>query len=145
MPPVARIAIGALSFFGFTLAALLFFYAGNPWIERGEIPFSGSRFFDSASFGMAGLLCVFVNVRLVQGKAWAWWTALAVSVLMLAFGALVFISALHPRDDFARSESGFGLGISVILMTPAAIASILLIMPAVRRSYVFSARSGSPR
>ena len=142
MPPVARIAIGVVCFFGLALAALLFFYAGSPWIEQREIPFFGSRFFDSALFGVAGLFCVFVDIRLLQGKAWAWWTTLAASTLTLAFGVLVFVSALHPRDDFARSESGFGLGISVILMTPAAIAGTLLILPPVRRRFV---SSGSKR
>jgi len=83
MSPVAKIAIGLVCFLGFILATLLFFYAGNPWIEEREIPIFGSRFLDSTLFGLAGLFCVFVNIRLMQGKAWAWWTALAASVLIL--------------------------------------------------------------
>jgi hypothetical protein len=133
----AKVAIGVVCFLGLLLAALLFFYAKSLWIEQREIYF-GSRFFNSAVSGMAGLFCVFVSMRLMQGKAWAWWTALAGSVLALVFGVLIFFSALHPRDDFARSESGFGLGISAIVMTPAVIANILLVLPPVRRRFVFS-------
>jgi hypothetical protein len=113
----------------------VFFSAGSPWIEQPEIPF----LFDS-TLCLAGLFCVFVNIRL-QGKAWAWWTTLAAIALTLAFGVLIFVSALHPRDDFARSER-IWTRFSVILMTPAAIASTLLILPPVRRRYE---ASGSKR
>jgi hypothetical protein len=135
---LTRIALGVVCFFGLTFATLLLFYAGSPWIEQRAIPFFGSRFYDSVLFGIAGLFCVYVNIRLIQGKAWAWWTALTANVLTLALGVLIFISALHPRDDFARSESGFGIGISVILVAPTAIATILLILPPVRRRFGFS-------
>ena len=55
------------------------FAAVNPWVDHHEIPFLGSRFYDSALFGVAGFLCVFVIVRLIQGKLWAWWIAFAVA------------------------------------------------------------------
>jgi len=139
---LARIAIGAVCFFGLALAAVLLLYAGSPWVEQRAIPFFGSRFYDSSLFGIAGLFTVFVSVRLLQGKAWAWRAALAASVLMLALGVLIFISALNPRDEFARSESGFGIGISVIVMAPALIATILLILPPVRRKFAFSSSTG---
>jgi hypothetical protein len=134
MSAVAKIAIGVVCFFGFTLAALLFFYAVNPWIEQAEIPVFRSRVYDAGLFGVTGLLCLFVTIRLIQGRTWAWWSTFAVSLLTLGLGSFVFISALHPRDDFARSESGFGLGIAVFLMTPGAISGVLL--PSVRRTYV---------
>jgi hypothetical protein len=131
-----RIAIGIVCFLGFTLAALLFFAAVNPWVDPREIPFLGSRFYDSALFGAAGFLCVFVEVRLIQGRLWAWWIAFAVSLVTIGLGVLLFVSALHPRDDFARSESGFGLGIGFILMTLGAIPSVLLGLPPVRRRFL---------
>jgi hypothetical protein len=131
----AKIAIGIVCFFGFALAASFFIYAVNPWIDQHEIPFLGSRTYDSLLFGAAGLLCAYVSIRLIHGRTWAWWTALAASILTLGFGGLHFVSALHPRDDFARSESGFGLGIGLILMTAGAIPSILLSLPAVRRRF----------
>jgi hypothetical protein len=142
MPTTTRIALGVVCFWGLALAALLLFYAGNPWIDKREIPFFGSRFYDSAVFGLAGLSCVSINLRLMQGKAWAWWTVFAASMLTLALGVFIFVSSLRPRDDFARSESGFGIGISVILMTSAAMTSILLALPFVRRRFVFSGSKG---
>ena len=135
MARVVRVAIGVVCLFGFTLAALFFFAAVNPWIDQHEIPFLGSRFYDSTLFGVAAFLCVFVGVRLVQGKLWAWWIAFAVSLVTTGFGVLLFVSALHPRDDFARSESGFGLGLGLILMTLGTIPSVLLALPLVRRKF----------
>ena len=41
MSAVVRIAIGVVCLFGFTLAALLFFYAANPWMERVGVPLLG--------------------------------------------------------------------------------------------------------
>ncbi len=130
-----RIAVGVICLFSFTLALLFFFYAVNPWIEKAEIPFTGSRVNDSVLFGLTALLCVFVSIRLIQRRIWAWWTAFAVSVLTLVLGVVLFVSVLHPRNDFDRSEGGFGLVISLILMTPSAITVTLLSLPFVRRRF----------
>jgi len=135
MATVVRVTIGVVCLFGFALAALLLLAAVNPWIDQHEIPFLGSRFYDSAMFAIAGLLCAFVVVRLIQSKSWAWWVAFATGLVTIGFGVLFFVTALHPRDDFARSESGLGLGISVILMTLGAIPSVLLALPPVRRKF----------
>jgi hypothetical protein len=135
MSTVARIAIGVVCFFGFTLAALLFLYAVNPWVDQREIPLFSSRIYDTGLLGAAGLFCVFVSIRLVHGKTWAWWTAFAVSVITLGLGVFVFVSALHPHDDFARSEAGFGLGIGIILTIPGTISGVLLSLPSVRRRF----------
>ena len=135
MATVVRVAISIACFFGFTLAAILLFAAVNPWVDQHEIPFLHSRLYDSALFGVAGFLGVFAGVRLIQGRLWAWWIAFAVGLVTTGFGVLLFISALHPRDDFARSESGFGLGIGFILMTVGAIPSVLLALPPVRRKF----------
>lgn len=135
MSAIAKVAVGVVCLFGFAFAALLFFGAVNPWIDQHEIPFFGSRVCDSALLGVAGLLCVYVSIRLIQAKTWAWWSALVVSVLTLGFGVFLFVAALHPRDDFARSESGFGLGMGFILMTVGAIPGVLLSLPSVRRRF----------
>jgi hypothetical protein len=135
---LTRIALGVVCFLGLSFAALLLLYAVSPWIEQRAFPVSGSQSHDSVLFGIAGLSCVYVNIRLIQGKAWAWWTTLSVNVLILVLGVVVFISALNPRDDFGRSESGFGIGISVLLGTPAAIATVLLILPPVRRRFALA-------
>lgn len=130
-----RVAVGIVCCWGFALAALLFLYAVSPWIDHKEIPFFGSRASDTALFGAAELICVFVILRFIQGKRWAWWTAFAVSTLILGLGALLLYSSLHARTDFERSESGFGFGVSIILMTPSAICSALLALPCVRRRF----------
>jgi uncharacterized membrane protein YbjE (DUF340 family) len=136
MAAVVRVAIGIVCFFGFILAALLFVAAVNPWVDQHEIPFLVSRFYDSDVFGVAGFLCLFVGVRLIQGKLWAWWVAFVVSLVTAGLGVLFFIFALNPRGDFARSESGFGLGTGLILMTLGMITSVLLGLPPVRRKFL---------
>jgi hypothetical protein len=112
---VGKVALGIVCCCGFALAALLLLYAASPWIDHKAIAVFGSRPTDTVLFGAAGLICAFVTTRLIQGRHWAWWTAFAVSVLILGLGIFVCYSALHPQSDFARSESGFEIGISIIL------------------------------
>jgi hypothetical protein len=64
----ARIAVGIVCCWGLAFATLLFFYAVNPWIDHKEIPVFGSRASDAALFGAAGLMCVFVIRRFIQGR-----------------------------------------------------------------------------
>jgi drug/metabolite transporter (DMT)-like permease len=130
-----RVAVGIVCCWGFALTALSFFYAVGPWTDPKEIPVFHSRLLDTALFGMAGLISLFVIARLIQGRRWAWWTAFVVSILILGLGAFLFYSSLHARTDFERSESGSALGVSMILMTPAAMCSVLLALPGVRRRF----------
>jgi hypothetical protein len=134
----AKIAIGIVCFWGVALAALLFFYAASPWIEHEAIPSFHSRFADTLLFGTAGLICLFVITRLIQGRRWAWWTALAVSTAILALGAVLLYSSFHAKTEFERSESGFGIGVSLILITPTTMSSVLLVLPFVRRRFITS-------
>jgi hypothetical protein len=131
-----KLAVGFVCCSGIAFAALLFFYAVNPWIDHKEIPVLSSRLSDTALFGPAGLICVFVILRFIQGRQWAWWTVFVANTMILGLGAFLLYSSLHARTDFERSESGFGLGLSIILMTPTAICSVLLALPAVRRRFV---------
>jgi hypothetical protein len=135
MSAVVKIAVGVVCFFGFGLASLLLMYAVSPWIDRAVIPFFGSRVYDTVLFGVTGALSALTSIRLIQGKMWAWWAALAVSGIILGLGVLLLFTTLHPRDDFARSEAGFGMGISIILTLPGAISTVLLSLPRVRRRF----------
>jgi len=130
-----KVALGIVCCCGFALAALSFLYAVNPWIDHKEIPVFGSPPSDTVLFAAAGLICAFVTTRLIQGRRWAWWTAFVVSVVILGSGAFLLYSSLRPQNDFERSESGFGVGISIILTAPSFIASVLLALPCVRRRF----------
>ena len=130
-----RIEIAVVSFFGLTLCTLFIFYAVSPWSDHNEIPFFGSRFRDTALFSILGLSSLCITIQLLRGRWWAWWSALAVSVLTLSMAVFLLVVTLHPRDDFARSEGGFGLFLSLCLMLPGAVSIILLTLPTVRQRF----------
>jgi hypothetical protein len=132
----AKLAIGIVCCWGFALAALLFLYAASPWIDHRAIPSFHSRFADTLLFGTAGLICLFVIARLIQGRRWAWWTVFGVSTAIFALGAVLLYSSLHAKTEFERSESGFGVGVSLILMTPTTMSCVLLVLPFVRRRFI---------
>src|SRR5579862_6067997 len=77
----ARVAVGVVSLFGFALAAVLLMYAVVPWLDRSVRPFSASRLHDTVGFGITGLLSIFATIRFIQGKRWAWWSAVAVATI----------------------------------------------------------------
>ena len=129
------IAVGVVSLLGFSFAALLAFYATGPWMDRKAIPVFGSRMLDTVLFGIFALAAGFGSIRFVQGRRWAWWTALVISTLTLTSGIVLFYTSLHPHSDTEASESGFGIGVSLMLMTPGAIAGMLLVIPSVRRRF----------
>jgi hypothetical protein len=88
--------------------------AVSAWTDQQVIPVLGSRFHDMMLFGGAAVFCLFVGVRLVQGRVW--WTAVAASVLVFALGLLLVWSFLHPRNDFERSEyTEFGFSVQSFL------------------------------
>jgi hypothetical protein len=130
-----RAAVGVVCIFGFVLVALLTFYAASPWLDHKEIPFFGSRLRDSALFAFAAAASMYVTVSLARGRLWAWWSALAVAVATLSVAIFFLFASLHPRDDFARSEGGFGLFVSFCLMIPGLISTALLALPPVRRRF----------
>src|SRR6266481_2857535 len=95
-----RLGTAVVSVFGFMLSALFIFYAVSPWSDHNEIPFLGSRFRDTALFSILSLSSLSVTVQLLRGRCWAWWSALAVSVLTLCLAMVLLVLTLHPRNDF---------------------------------------------
>ena len=128
----AKTARGAVCCCGFVLTALLLFYAAAPWLDPKEIPVFRSRLLDTVIFGVVALICGFVTGRLLQGRRWARRTALTASVVVLGLGVWMLYSVLHPQNEFARSESGFGIGLSIILIAPSFVSAALLALPCVR-------------
>ncbi len=124
-----------LCLFGLVLSALLLMYAASPWIDHNEIPFFGTRLRDTAIFSVLGSLNICILVGLARGKRWAWWFALFVAGLVLSMALFLVVASMHPRDDFARSEGGFGLFLSFCLLVPGAVSAVLLSLPAVRRRF----------
>src|SRR5947208_17063256 len=98
-----RVAVGMCVAGVLQILVLSFFYAVGPWADPKEIPVFHSRLLDTALFGMAGLISLFVIAKLIQGRHWAWWTAFMVSILILGLGAFLFYSSLHARTAFERS------------------------------------------
>jgi hypothetical protein len=131
----ARILVGFVGAVGTLLAAILFFYAASPYVERGVVPFFHSAPLEALIFGTAGIACLFVSIRLIAGRRWAWWATALINTLVLGTGLILLWIVLHPRDEFARSEGGFGFFLSILTIAPSAFCLAVLFLPVVRRSF----------
>jgi hypothetical protein len=128
-------AIAIVCLFGAALFSLLLFYAGSPWLDRQAIPFLGSRPLDSGVFALAAAVTGYVTVSLALRKTWAWWLCLAIAIMTLCAALWLLFATLHPRDDFARSEGGFGFFISLCFIILGLSSSALLMLPQTRRRF----------
>ncbi len=126
-------AITIVCLFGVMLFSLLLFYAASPWLDRQAIPFFGSRSRDGVAFALAAAVTGCVTVSLARRKTW--WFALATTITILCGALWLLFATLHPKDDFARSEGGFGCFLSLCLLIPGLSSSALLVLPQTRRRF----------
>jgi hypothetical protein len=132
---IGRVGISVVACFGFALAALILFYAICPWMDHTIVPNFSSRSIDAITLGTVGLCCIFVTIQFVRGKRWAWVLAFTAALILFGLALYLLIAFLHPRDEFAISEGGFGLVLSVGLMLPTSISILLLNVPPVRNRF----------
>jgi hypothetical protein len=132
---VARFATAVVGVIELLLTGLLAFYATDNWLERTARPFLGSKVADSLVFGLATLVMAVVIVNLLKGKKWSWWVSLLGSCVFLCLGLLMLWLTLNPRDAFARSEGGFGVFVTGLLLFPSLLSVVLLNLPTTRRRF----------
>jgi len=131
----AKIALGIVCCCGFALTALLVLYAASPWVDHKAIPVFGSRLADTILFRAAALICAFVTTRLIQFRRWAWWTAIAVSLLILGLGNLCLLLSDASKERFRSVGEQSWNWHFIILMTPSFISAFILLLPGVRRTF----------
>ena len=137
---VEKLAVGVVCLFGLLLSALLIFYATSPWLDHLQIPFFGSRSRDSTLFAACAALSLYVTISLALRRRWAWWVALMAALATLGLALFFLKGILFPRDDFARSEGGFGFFIAFCLLIPGLLSTALLTLPSVRRRFLVTTR-----
>ena len=128
MTTVSRFAIAAISLFVLLLAMVLGVYAVRVW--RGT-----AAPFDSVTLTFVAVACVLTVVYLNRGRLWAWWSALVVAAMVLAFGAFCIFCAVYPTNIFEHAERSFLLLAGLVFGVPAAITGVLLNIPPVRRGF----------
>lgn len=128
---IARAAVAVISVFGAILAALLSFYAVFPWTVGWPDNAFWQRVVLSASMSVLSAAGIFTLVEFVRGKRWAWWIALVVAAMVLAFGMLCLWCAFFPSNYFERSETAFLVAAGLLFAAPAAITGMLLNLPQV--------------
>ncbi len=84
---------------------------------------------------VVAVLCLLTSWHLLQGKRWAWWSSLVLTVMVFAFGGYACWAAFYSTDPYMRSEAIFVLGIGIALIVPSITAVVLLTLPSVRRHY----------
>lgn len=137
---LSRLSLGFVTLMGFGFALLVFFYAASPFTERGMIPVFHNATRDLTIFGLTGFGTIIACIGLLRHKRWAWWVTATFSAILLAAGIIFFWICAHPRDDFARSEGGFGFFLSLLISAPSLLCLILLSLPPVRRSFFYHPR-----
>jgi hypothetical protein len=111
------------------------FYAASPWLDHTIIPFTKSRIKDTIIFGSIGVFYLLATIEFLRSKRWAWMVALVTSALIFALSSWLLFMTLHPRDEFARSEGGFGFFLSMLFGIPAAISTALISLRPVRERF----------
>ena len=131
-----RISIGFVLLLGAAFAALMLFYAAAPFTESGVIPFSHSAAGDAIIFGFLTICSLLICIGLIKRKSWAWWTTVLFCILLVLAGFGLLWITMHPRDEFARSEGGFGWFLSFILLLIGGICLSILSSRSVRKSFI---------
>jgi len=130
MPTIPKIAIAAISLFGLLLALVFAVYAFGVW----AVPGTASPL-DAVTLTTVAAACVVMVVYLNRRSIWAWWSALLVAAMVLAFGAFCIFCAFYPSTIFEQSERSFLLTAGIVFGAPAAITGVLLNIPPVRRAF----------
>jgi hypothetical protein len=128
MSKVSKLAIAAISLFVLLLALLLAIYAVSFWR-------SAAAPLDSLTLTIVAAACIVTVVYLNRGRLWAWWSALVVAAMVLAFGAFCIFCAFYPITIFEQTERSFLLMAGLVFGVPAAITGVLLNIPPVRRGF----------
>jgi len=129
---IERAAVAVISLFGALLASLVSFYAVFPWTIGAPNIAVGQRLVLSGAMSALAIAGIFTVMQFVRGKRWAWWTALVVAAMVLAFGVLCLWCAFFPSNYFERSETPFLVLAGLMFAAPAAITGMLLNLPQVR-------------
>ena len=133
---LVRISIGFVVLLGVAFTALMLFYATAPYTEKDVIPVSRSAIGDTLIFGSIAIGSLAVCIGLAKRKLWAWWTTVLFCALLLVAGIFLFWTTLHPRDEFARSEGGFGWFLGSIFSSLGGACLSILNSSGVRRSFI---------
>jgi hypothetical protein len=133
---IVNTSVALISFFGFALAALLWLYAVMAWIGNRSYTGVYPRFGAPMLLTSLAVGCFLTTIRLIQGRKWAWWGAIAATVLTAGFGLFCMWAAFYSKDTYIRSEAIFVLLCGFMFVIPAAVTAVLLNLPQVRRTFL---------
>jgi len=131
---MGRAAAIVVGLFGMLAAAIFAFYAATPWADH-ALPVTHSRIGDCILYSSLTIAALAASIGIFRQKVWAWWTALFVSLSLLAFGGWMLWGIGHPETEVQSTEFGAVFGFCVILMSPALIALILLMLGSTRGQF----------
>ncbi|MBS1798897.1 MAG: hypothetical protein JSS95_03635 [Acidobacteria bacterium] len=138
---MARLSIGlvtTLEFFIGVLFALWSLYGVSAFFASlarrhfGEAILSVLLFLAAA---FVSLLCFSAGVGLIRRSQRARFSSLVQGFFVGGLGLVCLWSATHPTDEYSRSESGFGVGLALVVLVVSFLWVVLLNLPQTRAEF----------
>lgn len=97
--------------------------------------------FHNLSESLLSLLCFtaligltyFLFRKLCHGARFAWWAAVACTLVLLSFTAYAFWFAIHYINDWERTDGSFSFFLALLLAGMGLVSFIALFLPIMRR------------
>jgi hypothetical protein len=125
-----RVAVTVVALFGFLLAGVFAVYAATPWMVYAQ-PVTHSHIGDCVLYSVLTVTAFSASIGLFKRKVWAWWIALAGSLLMLAMDGWLLYEAAHS-DAIRGADFAVDLRTCATVAIPELISVMALMLPSVR-------------
>jgi len=132
---MGRVASWIVGIMGVIATAVFAVFAAAPWLNHVRPLITKLQLEECILNGSLTLVTGLASWGIFAHRLWGWWITVAFCLLLLGFDGWLFWSATHQHNPYEHSESGFGVGLCLIVFGPPAFAMVLLMLKSTRALY----------